>query len=77
MRITLEAIFEGGVFRPVRRVAIPEGEHVELTVETAERTDRDDPLKLAVRVYRDLRPDEIDKVERIALDRLHFSTNTS
>lgn len=69
MKATVEAIFEGGVFKPVERPEIPEGEHVQLTVETAEPAGREDPLDLAARVYQGLRPEEIDDVERIALRR--------
>ena len=69
MKATVEAIFEDGVFRPVERPEIREGEHVQLTVETAAKPEREDPLELAARVYRGLRPEEIDEVERIALDR--------
>jgi len=31
-----------------------------------------DPQELAAGVYRGLRPEEIDEIERIALDRTHF-----
>lgn len=76
MKATVEAIFEDGVFKPVERPEIPEGEHVQLTVETAERAAGEDPLELAARVYQGLRPEEIDEIERIALDRSQFFTST-
>ncbi len=69
MKATVEAIFEEGVFKPVGRPEIPEGEHVLLTVERAARPEHEDPIGLAARVYQGLRPEEIDEVERIALDR--------
>lgn len=72
MKATVEAIFEDGIFRPVARLEISEGEHVRLTVETV-RPERENPLDLAVRVYKGLRPDEIDEIERIALDRPDLS----
>lgn len=75
MKATVDAIFEGGVFKPVERPEIPEGEHVQLTVETAPRPELEDPLELAARVYRGLRPEEIDEIERIALDRSLFFTS--
>lgn len=65
----MEAVFEGGVFKPVRRLEIPEGEHVRLIVETSTRREHEDPLELAKRVYQGLRPEEINEIERIALDR--------
>jgi predicted DNA-binding antitoxin AbrB/MazE fold protein len=67
VKATVEAIFEDGVFKPVERHEIPEGEHVQLTVETTTRPEREDPLELAARVYRGLRLEEIDEIERIAL----------
>ncbi len=76
LKSTVEAIFEGGVFKPVERPEIPEGEHVQLTVEMAERAAAEDPLELAARVYRGLLSEEIDEIERIALDRSQFFTST-
>ncbi len=76
MKSTVEAIFENGVFKPVERPEIPEGEHVQLTVEIAVRPLHEDPLELAARVYRGLRPEEIDEIERVALDRTQFFTST-
>ena len=69
VKATVKAIFEDGVFKPVERPEIPEGEHVQLTAETTTRPEREDPLELAARVYRGLRPEEIDEIERIALNR--------
>jgi hypothetical protein len=54
----------------------PDGEHVQLTVESAARPEHEDPLELAARVYRGLQPEEIDEIERIALDRSQFFTRT-
>ena len=76
MKSTVEAIFEDGVFKPVERLEIPEGEHVQLTVETTARPEQEDPLELAARVYQGLRPEEVDEIERIALDRSQFFTST-
>lgn len=76
MKSTVDAIFEDGVFKPVERPEIPEGEHVQLTVEIAAHPGHEDPLELAVRVYRGLQPEDIDEIERIALDRSQFFTST-
>lgn len=73
VKATIEAVFEDGVFKPSQRPEIPEGEHVQLTVERIARIE-EDPLELAARVYRGLPPEEIDEIERIALDRSHFFT---
>ena len=76
MKSTVEAVFEDGVFKPVERPEIREGEHVQLTVERAERAAGEDPLKLAARVYRGLRPEEIDEIERVTLDGAHFLSSS-
>lgn len=72
MKATLKAIFEDGVFKPVERPGIPEGERVQITVETLTGPGTEDPLELAASVYHGLLPEEIDDIERIALDRSHF-----
>ena len=76
MKATVEAIFEDGVFKPVDRPEIAEGQHVQLTVETTARLEHEDPIELAARVYRGLPSEEIDEIERIALERAHFFTRT-
>ena len=72
MKATVEAIFEDGVFKPVERPEIREGERVQLTVQTAAKAEREDPLELAACVYRGLRPEDIDEIERVTLDRAPF-----
>ena len=62
MKATLKAVFEGGVFKPVERPGIPEGERVQITVETFMGPGTEDPLELAASVYRGLRPEEIDDI---------------
>jgi hypothetical protein len=68
MTLTCEAIFENGVFRPVGvlRSPILEGQAVHLTVEAPSP---EEILKLAGQVYEGLSAEQIDAVERIALDR--------
>jgi predicted DNA-binding antitoxin AbrB/MazE fold protein len=45
---TIEAVYEGGVFRPVRQIMLSEGTHVEVTV-PAVATPRD-PKAVAARL---------------------------
>jgi predicted DNA-binding antitoxin AbrB/MazE fold protein len=75
VKATVEAVFEDGVFKPVEHPRIPEGQRVQITVETVGRFAPEDPLELASRVYRGLPAEEIDEIERIALDREHFFTS--
>jgi predicted DNA-binding antitoxin AbrB/MazE fold protein len=72
MTQTLEAIFENGTFRLLEPPTVPliDGQHVRLTVETGATPD--DVLALAEQVYAGLSDEEIDDVERIALDRRAF-----
>ncbi len=71
MQRAIDAIYENGVFRPIRRerLAITEGKRVRITVD-----DERDPeaLRLAVSVYDGLSDGEITEIEGIALDRRSF-----
>ncbi len=77
MSQTLEAVFEDGKFRLLEKPAVPlrDGQHVRLTVET--ETAPDDVLALAEQVYAGLSDEEVNGVERIALDRRSFFDRTA
>ena len=64
----IEAIYENGVFRPLQpeTVAFQEGQIVRLKI--AAETEPES-LQLAARVYEGLSKEEINDIERIALDR--------
>jgi predicted DNA-binding antitoxin AbrB/MazE fold protein len=68
----IEAVFEHGVLRPLIEIVppIPEGQQVRLLVEA------DEPLpyalELATSVYDGLTEQEVEVIERIALDRNRF-----
>jgi predicted DNA-binding antitoxin AbrB/MazE fold protein len=47
MTTTIEAVYEGGVFRPLRQVALTEGTHVEVLIPTAPPRD---PKAVAARL---------------------------
>jgi predicted DNA-binding antitoxin AbrB/MazE fold protein len=68
----IEAVFENGVLRPLTEIQppLPEGQRVRLLVETEEPLPH--ALELATRVYDDLTEQEIEEIERIALDRGRF-----
>jgi predicted DNA-binding antitoxin AbrB/MazE fold protein len=72
MTQVLDAIFEKGAFRPLKKPSptISEGQKVRIVVEA----DSGDMLALAAKVYAGLSEQEIDEVERIALDRSTFFT---
>jgi hypothetical protein len=71
---TLEAVFEDGTFRLLEpsAVSLADGQHVRLTIETVGTPD--DVLALAGQVYDGLSDEEVDDVERIALDYARSST---
>ncbi len=70
MQRAIDAIFENGRFRPVHRelLAIPEGQRVRITVDDGDPVS----LQLAMSVYDGLSDDDIDEIEKIALDRSVF-----
>ncbi|MEK6901705.1 MAG: antitoxin family protein [Nanoarchaeota archaeon] len=68
----VEAIFENGVLKPVTPLHIPEHKRVHLIIqEEAEKPS--DILSLASKVYNGLSSSDIEDLEKIALDRSHFS----
>lgn len=73
MTQTLDAVFEDGRFKPVDNGSLPfaEGQRVKLTVETPAET-QDDLIELAAQVYDGLTEEEVNDVERLALDRSSF-----
>jgi predicted DNA-binding antitoxin AbrB/MazE fold protein len=72
MKHILDAIYEKGVFRPLTRPGLVEGQHVHLAVETARDESPDDLLELASQVYQGLTNEQLDQIECIALDRRGF-----
>lgn len=71
MTQTIEAIYQNGMFKPLNPVSesISEGEKVKLVVEIEETNPI---MKLAENFYEGLSKEDIDEIERIALDRSNF-----
>jgi len=72
MDTLVEAVYEHGVFRPEEPVDLPEGERVSLRVSRQEAHTAAKKLRAWQRVYEGLTPEEVDDLERIALDRTRF-----
>jgi predicted DNA-binding antitoxin AbrB/MazE fold protein len=72
MTRTVEAIFEGGVLKPISPLNIPEHKKVTLIIED-EIEEPLDVLSLASMVYNGLSPEDIEDIEKVILDRSHFS----
>jgi predicted DNA-binding antitoxin AbrB/MazE fold protein len=73
MTQTIEAIYQNGIFKPLMPVSeeIGEGKKVKLTVE-AESEEVNPIMKLAENFYEGLSEEDIEEIERIALDRSNF-----
>lgn len=71
MTQTIEAIYQNGMFKPLKPVSetIAEGEKVKLVVEIEEVNPI---MKLAENFYEGLSEDDVNEIERIALDRSNF-----
>jgi len=77
MAQTLDAIYEKGVFRPLTKPEIAEGETVKLIVETSAQFNPDEMLKLAAQVYEGLSEEQVNEIEQIAIDRTQFKTQST
>ena len=69
MTQTIEAIYQNGMFKPIVPVSekLSEGETVELIVKN-KRLSPEEMLELASQVYEGLSEEDIDEIERIALE---------
>lgn len=72
MKQTINAIYENGVFRPLKSPAISKGQQVRLIVETTSDPTPEELLELAAQVYQGLSAEQIDEIEQIALNRRDF-----
>jgi len=72
MTITLDAVFENGLLRPLEHLHLPNGVKVRIVVEQPVDCGADEILNLARRVYQDLTEEEIDAIEQLATNREGF-----
>lgn len=73
MTQTIEAIYQNGMFKPLAPVPeeITEGKTVEITISEI-GVSPEEMLELAGKVYEGLSEEDIDEIEKIALDRTNF-----
>jgi predicted DNA-binding antitoxin AbrB/MazE fold protein len=73
MTQTLDAVFKDGSFKPLSNGSLPfaEGQRVKLTVETPAEA-QDDLIELVAQIYDGLTEEDMNEVERLALDRSSF-----
>ena len=72
MARTVEAIFEEGVFKPLSPLNISEHKRLKLIIED-ESEEPSDILSLASMVYNGFSPEDIVDIEKVVLNRTHFS----
>ena len=72
MKATVEAVYEDGVFRPVSRPDLAEGERVRLVFERADRPSPDQVLRLAAAVYRGASPEDLAELDEMSRRRELF-----
>lgn len=72
MKHIVKAIYENGVFKPVKAPEIPQGQQVRLEIEPLTEPSVEDILKLAAQVYQGLSEQDIDEIEAIARRRRDF-----
>ena len=73
MTQTIEAIYQGGIFRPLKPVSpdLKEGQEVLINVESV-TGGMNRIMQLAENFYEGLSEDVIDEIEEVALDRSSF-----
>lgn len=67
----IDAIFENGKFRPLQPegLALTDGQRVRITVDDAQEPQA---LQLAMKVFEGLSDEDVNEIERVALDRRDF-----
>ncbi len=70
---TITAIYQNGIFKPLKPVSdeISEGEEVVLSVKSKQES-VNEIMKLAENFYEGLSEEDINEIEKIALDRSNF-----
>lgn len=72
MTRAITAIYENGVLKPTVPLNIPEHRQINIIIEE-KAAEPSDILSLASKVYNGLSPLDIEDLEKVALDRSHFS----
>ena len=75
MKTTIDAVYENGVFRPLKAPGIPQGRQVRLEVDILDDGSPDEVLALATTVLDGLSDEDIREIESISLDRGDFFGN--
>ncbi|HHP7245359.1 MAG TPA: antitoxin family protein [Elainellaceae cyanobacterium] len=77
MQQIVEAVYENGIFRPLKIPELSEGQEVQLIIQSKNKIQPDQMLKLASEVYQGFSDKQIEEIEEIALDRRSFFGETT
>lgn len=72
MQQVVKAIYENGIFRPLKTPELSEGQEVQLIIHSKNKIEPDQMLQLAAGVYQGFSNEQIHAVEQIALKRQDF-----
>ena len=72
MKHIVKAVYENGVFKPIRAPEIPQGQQVRLGIEPLTEPSAEDMLKLAAQVYQGLSEQDIDEIDAMTRQRRDF-----
>lgn len=72
MECTFEAIYEGGVLKPLESLKLPEHQGVTITIHQPPMENPNQELESWHQVYSGLSYQDIVEIESIVLDRSHF-----
>ncbi len=72
MEYTFEAIYEGGVFKPLKSFKLPDRQKVTITIHQPSLENPDEKLESWQQVYAGLSDQDIVEIEALSLDRSHF-----
>jgi len=76
MQQVVEAIYEHGIFRPLKTPELSEGQAVQLIIRSQKPISPSQMLQLAAEVYQGFSDQQIDEIEEITLDRQNFFGET-
>ena len=69
MQQTINAVYKDGVFKPLKKLKIPNGQKAKIILDTFSKSIPDELLDLAGQVYDGLSEKQIDDIEQIAFNR--------
>lgn len=72
MQQIVEAVYENGIFRPLKSPELSEGQEVRLIIQSKNKIRPDQMLQLAAEAYEGFSAEQIQDIEQIALERQNF-----